>query len=406
MSLFGLFEQRASPESPAVPLTASNMLEWLTGPPGDSGIPVTEKSSMGMSAAYRCTALISSVGGALPLHPYIKGTHRRTEATILDDPHPDMTPYEYWRLTYVHRCLWGNHYSQKIRDNKSQVRWLYPLHPSQVRVGKTRPTEANPSGKVFEITDDSGATTPMTPWEILHIPGLGYDGITGVSPIRLAAQGIGMALAAERHGAKLFGSGNLLSGILQTEQKLQEPDAKRLLARWEKLSSGLERSRRTAVLDSGAKFQSLTMPNDDAQFLESRRFQVTDLGRYFGVPPYLLFETEKSTSWGSGLEQQAQGWITFDLHPQWLAPTEQRATKELLIRKHYAKYSVQGLLRGDSQARAEFYRAMRELGAFSANDIRELEDRTPVPNGDGFLQPLNFVPLGTIPTDQTSSSAA
>lgn len=298
MGLFGLFERRASPESPAVPLTEASLLEWLGGASLDAGVAVTEKSSMGMSAVYRCVSLISSVAAALPLHSYRRGSRDREDTALLLDPHPDLTDYELWRLSYAHRCLWGNFYAQKVRDQVNRVQWLNPLHPAQVRVGVGKATEANPSGKVFEVTVTDGTTVPFTPFEVLHIPGLGYDGVTGVSPVRLAAQGIGVALAAEKHGARLFGSGNLLSGILQTEQRLQEPDAHRLQKRWEKLSSGLDRSHKVAVLDSGAKFQSLTMPNDDAEMLESRRFQVTDISRFFGVPQFLLNETSRATSWG------------------------------------------------------------------------------------------------------------
>jgi HK97 family phage portal protein len=155
------------------------------------------------------------------------------------------------------------------------------------------------------------------------------------------------------------------------------------------------------VLDSGASFKPITMPNTDAQFLESRQFQVVEVARMFGVPPFLLMSTEKSTSWGTGLEQQAQGWVTFDLAPTWLAPTEQRITKELLPADQYAKYALQGLLRGDSSSRATFYRAMRDIGAFSANDIRALEDMPPIvgPEGDAYLQPTYMAPLGSDPLD-------
>src|SRR5690606_31207683 len=136
-------------------------------------------------------------------------------------------------------------------------------------------------------------------------------------------------------------------------------------------------------IDSGAEFQSLTMPNDEAQLLETRTFQLGEIGRIFGVPPFLMSNTEKSTSWGTALEQQAQAFVQFDLHPQWLAPTEQRITQELLPAGRDAKFKVEGLLRGDSSARAEFYRTMRELGVMNADEIRELEDLAPIADGSG-----------------------
>lgn len=402
MSLFGLFERRSVLDSPAVPLTSTSLLEVLGGSLSDSGVRVTERGALTMSAVYRCVTLISSVCAALPLHTYRTDSLQKSDSLLLQNPHPEMTAYELWRAVYSFRCLWGNAYIQKIRDSVGRVQQLWPIHPERVQVGRAKPIELNPSGKIFKVTDDSGVVHPLTSREILHIPHLGYDGITGVSPVRLAAQAIGISLAAEKYAAKLFGSGNLLSGILQTEQRLQKEDAERLQSRWNKTMTGLESARKIAVLDSGAKFQSLTMPNDDAEMLATRMFQVPEIGRFFGVPPFLLSDTERSTSWGTGLEQQAQGWVTFDLHPTWLAPTEQRVTKELVPNNQYVKYSVEGLLRGDSAARAAFYTALRGIGVLNADEIRELEDRPPIPGGKGkeYLQPMNFAPLGTKPQPQ------
>lgn len=403
--LFGLFEGRASLENPAVPLTSSSLLDWFGGGHVDSGVAVNEQSALKMSAVFRCVSLISSVSAALPLHTYVRGTKDRAVSALLDDPHPELTPIELWRLTYVHRCLWGNAYLQKMRNRGGQVVELWPITPDRVKVGRVAPSTVNPQGKMFEVLDDAGRPQPMTPREIMHLPGLSYDGLIGMSLVRAAAQGIGLALAAESFGARLFGSGNLLSGILKTDQRLEQADAERLQGRWQQMSQGLDRAHKVAILDSGAMFQSLTMPSSDAQMLESRHFQITDASRFWGVPPFLMMETEKSTSWGTGLEQQAQGWVTFDLHPTWLAPTEQRITKELAAPGTFAKYKSEGLLRGDSAARGIFYRVMREVGAMSANDIRELEDRPPVAGGDSYLQPLNLVPLGTIPDDGGTGDA-
>lgn len=396
MSLFGLFESRLTLESPATPLTNAGLLSLLGGHETDSGTTVTEESSLAMGAVWRSTSLVSSLGGALPIGVYDNETSERTSSQLLNNPHPEMTPYDLWKLSYVHRMLWGNSYHQKIRDGARRITWLYPLSPWRMKVGRAkRPSPENPTGKVFEFVDDAGKKTPLTPYEVLHIPGMGYDGVCGVSPIRAAAQAVGLSLAAEKSAAKLFGSGNLLSGLLQTEQRLTQEQAETLQERWRSKFMGVDRAYEVAVLDSGAEFQSMTMPNSDAQMLESRDFSVTELARFTGVPPYLMFQTEKSTSWGTALEQQATGFVKFDLYPQYLAPVEARITKELLGPDKRAKYIVEGLLRGDTMARAEFYRVMRETGVLSANEIRELEDRTPVEGGDMHLQPMNMLPLGT-----------
>lgn len=398
MSLFGLFESPPNRlENPGVPLKSAALLDWLGGVRTHAGVQVSERGALAMSAVWRCTALISGVSSALPLHSYRAGTHDRTRSLILENPHPELTPLELWRLTYVHRCLWGNAYLQKIRNGAGQVQWLWPITPDRVQVGLVRPDDLLPSGKLFQVTDDWGVTHVLTSREILHLPGLGYDGVCGVSPIRAAQQAVGLGLAAEEYGARLFGSGNLMSGILQTEQRLTPEQADQLKQRWRAKMSGLHNSHDIAVLDSGASFQPISLPARDSQFLESREFQAEEIARFFGVPQFLLGLTSKSTSWGTGLEQQAIGWIKFDLHPAWLAPTEQRITKELLGAGVEARYKVEGLLRGDSRARAEFYKAMREIGVLNANEIRDLEDLPPIPGrgGDVYLQPLNFAPLGT-----------
>ncbi|AIJ26368.1 phage portal protein [Amycolatopsis methanolica] len=393
-----------SVENPAVPLTSTSLLNWMTGASSDAGVPVSELTALHMPAVWRSVSLISSVSAALPLHSYRESTRARTTPRLLRDPHPELTAYELWRLSYVHRVLWGNAYLQKVRNRAGEVVELWPIRPDRVQVDRVRPTDALPGGKIFQVTDDQGRQHPLTSREVLHIPGLGYDGVCGVSPIRAAAQGVGLALAAEKSGAKFFGQGAMLSGVLQTEQRLNPDQAEVLKRQWKAKHSGAEAAYDIAVLDSGASFQPITMPFRDAQFLESRRFQVVEVARMFGVPLFLLMETEKSTSWGTGLEQQALGFVQFDLHPVWLVPTEQRITKELIwptAPEDYAEYNVEGLLRGDSKARAEFYRVMREVGAMSANDIRGKENMPPIEGGDVYLQPLNMAPLGSDPNDQS-----
>lgn len=393
--LIGAREVRASVENPAVPLTSTTLVDWLSGPRGHAGVNVTETRSMGMPAVWRAVTLNAGTAASLPLHAFRKGDSSRQpltsgiSAALLDSPHPDMTPFELWEIVYCHLQLWGNAYLRKLRNRLGQVRELWPIHPSQVRVGRD-----SASGlKVYEITDEHGRQDPATDREILHIPGFGYDGICGVSPIRAAREGLGIAAAAEEYGARLFGSGSLATGILQTEQRLQQRQADALKRRWKERNTGLSSAHDVVVLDAGAKFQQLTIPPQDAQFIETRRFQISEIGRLFGVPPFLMGDTEKSTSWGTGLEQQMTGWVTLDLR-RWLIRVEQRLTQMLRPEPVYAKYSIEGLLRGDSAARSSWYKAMWEIGAFSTNDIRELEDRAPVEGGDVRYRPLNMGVLG------------
>jgi len=392
-------------ESPEVPLTSSTLLDFLgIASSSASGKRVDEVTALGMSAVWRAVQVTCNVPAALPFHAYRQQGEAAVPATgwgaqLLDDPHPDLTPFELYQTMYVHRRLWGNAYFRKLKNPLGRVQELWPIHPGRMRVGR----ESENGRKVYSI--DGGREVHVGDENILHLPGLGYDGICGVSPIRAARESIGLALAAEEYGAKLFGSGSLASGILQTEQRLTQKQADALKARWKAKNTGLASAHDTIVLDRGAEFKQLTIPPQDAQFLESRRFQITEVCRWFGIPPFLMFETEKSTSWGTGLEQQALGWVKIDLLPE-LTAVEQRFTKHVLKPAAvYAHYGVEGLLRGDSAARAAFYKAMWEIGAFSTNEIRAYEEKPPVEGGDVRYRPLNMGQLGTTDTGTSATSA-
>lgn len=298
MSLFRFPERRSTLENPQFPLTSAALVDFTAGPSSDSGVRVTPEKSLQMSAVWRAVTLLSGVLGSTPLGIYGLGTFVRQQSVLLDDPHPDMTPFELWRWSYVSRLLWGNSYMQKVRDGAGRLNYLYPIPAARVKVGRVAMTAANPAGKIFQVTNDAGHPVPMTSYEIFHIPGFGYDGVCGVSPIRMATQAIGLGMAAEEYGARFFGNGSLMSGVLQTEQRLDQPQADALKNRWQAKVGGLRNSHEVAILDAGAKFQSMTIPNVDAQFLESRIFQIGEIERFFGVPPFLLMDTEKSTSWG------------------------------------------------------------------------------------------------------------
>lgn len=385
-------------ENPALPLTSETLLDFLGVEKTTAGTRVNEITALGMSAVWRAVQVSSNVPASLPFHafePAASGGAGRVPASgpaaaLLDEPHPDMTQFELMQTVFMHRKLWGNAYVRKLRNGLGQVVELWPIHPGRVKVGR----ESETGRKVYVIDGDTDR--PLFDDQILHLPGMGYDGICGVSPIRAARQSIGLGLAAEEFGARLFGSGSLATGILQTEQRLTQTQADALAKRWREKRTGLESAHGTVVLDKGAKFHQLTIPPEDAQFLESRRFQVVEVCRWFGLPPFLMFETENSTSWGTGLEQQALGWVRIDLLPDLIA-VEQRFTKHVLRpARVYAKFNVEGLLRGDSAARAAFYTSMWNLGALSTNEIRELEEQAPVEGGDVRYRPLNMGQLGSV----------
>ena len=399
-SLLGI--RAASIESPSVPLTNTALVDFLGMRPSKTGVQVTEKSALGVPAAWRAVSLIASTAATLPLHAYrVDGDARLkvtsgNAATLLGRPHPDLTPVELLELVFVALLLWGNAYLLCLRDQTGVLRELWWVAPSRVKADRIKAGSRDAGRKVYVIDGDTDrpAYDVHQGGSMLHIPGLGYDGTTGASPIRIAREAFGMALAAEEYGARLFGSGGLATGLLTTEQKLTSDQAADIKKLWRSSgNTGLESAHDIRVVGSGAKFEQLSIPPEDAQFIESRRFQITEIARIFGVPPHMLGETEKATSWGTGIEQQNLGFVTYTLRP-WLSRVEQRLSRILRPEPVYARFSVEGLLRGDSEQRSKYYRQMWELGAFSTNDILALEERPPVEGGDARYVPLNFGPLG------------
>ena len=384
---------RNSLEDPQVPIGSSQLSEMFGGQATDAGVHVTERKALEMSAVWRSVNLIAGSIASLPLHAYesdgvgrVSVGDRHPAAKLLSDPHSDMTPFEYWELMTSHVILWGNGYAWLQRNSHGHVDKFIGLHPSRVRPGRT-----SDGTKVYAI---DGGKIVATDADLMHIPGFSIDGIVGLSPIAMARQGIGLAMAAEGFGGRLFSSGSLASGVLETDSSLKPEQADAILARWKQKRAGLQHAHDPIILDNGAKFHQLTINPSDAQFLESRRFQISEIARMFGIPPHLLMDTEKSTSWGTGIEQQSISFVVYTLRP-WLTRIEQRVTKVLQPNPIYARFTVEGLLRGDSKQRAEFYQTMWGLGSLSTNDIRALEELGPVDGGDVRYRPLNYGQLGT-----------
>lgn len=388
-----------------IPLTSASLVDWLTGTVNDSGVKVTEKSAYTMPAVYRSISLISGACAALPLWSYDRAAQlTKVPAPILEQPCVGVTSFEFWEHVYTCLLTWGNFYSWKRPDTLGRLASLVPIPSSSVKVG-THPkmvSPENPTGKLFQISMDGGGAVTATPNEVFHIPGMGYDGLTGVSPLRLAAQGIGLALSAEKYSAKQFSNGSLMAGILQTEQRITPEQAEELAARWRSKVAGIARAHDIVALGAGATFKPIQFPNTDLQMIENRKFQIVEIARIFGIPPHMIGDVEKSTSWGTGIEQQSIGFVTYTLK-SWLTRTEQRLSLDVLPSGQFAKYDLNNLMRGDSTSRSAYYTAMRNLGVLNADEIREEEGRSPLPDGAGqtYLTPLNMAGA-TPPADPTT----
>jgi HK97 family phage portal protein len=409
MPLLRSYLEARNIENPLYPLTSTALVDALTaGERTSSGVSVTPERALRHIAVYRCVELIAGTCAALPLKAYRRPDRDRVDAPVLDDPHPELTSFEVWETAYASLLLWGNAYFWKGTDGTGRIRRLWPIHPARVHVDLVDPDsdvpgEMGAGTKRFKITDAKGGTKEYTRTEILHIPGLGYDGRVGMSRIRLAAQGIGVGLAAEEYAGRLFANGSLFSGILKVQQSLSgKPDvASRLKQMWREKVGGLDKAHEIAVLDSGAEFQPISMPPEDAQLLESRGYSTTEVARLFGLPPHAIGDISKSTSWGTGIEQQTIGMVQFTLQPSYLTRVEQRITKEVLLRPDvFAEYTIEGLLRGDSKSRAAFYQAMVAMRAMNPNEVRVRENLPPYEGGDEFLNPnIDVAAPGDEPAD-------
>lgn len=417
--LAGLVDQRVRGggetrglNDPSVPLTAASLVDWLGGQPNDAGIRVTEKTAWTMTAIYRAVSLISSTCAGVPLNT-VKESDGLTPVAVpvLNQPCIGLTRFEFWEMVYAWLLTWGNFYAfRKMDPTTGRVTALNPIPPSQVKVGQSDKaiSDTNPFGKVFAVSGINGNSGEVGfgVEEIFHIPALGYDGITGVSPIRLMATGIGTAIAAEKYSARQFAQGQLMGGILQSDQRITNEQADALVERWRAKVGGLARAHDIVALGNGAKFQPITMPNTDAQMIETRRFEVEEVARQFGLPPWLLSAVDKTTAWGAGVEQMKIAMVDFTLDG-WLKRVSGRVSLDVCPIDVVANHDVRLLTRGDTAVRMGYYTGMRNIGAMNADEIRALEGMGPLPDGQGqtYLNPLNMAPAAPAPGTPTPPAA-
>lgn len=368
---------------------SANLYEALTsgfdfGGPVNSGASVTTTTALRVVAVLSCVRLIAETGASLPLAIYRKEERGRKQITIDSEaylwqrPNPEMTRQTFWETAIGTCVLTGNSYTYIVRDGLSRIAELWPLDPRRVTPYR------DDKGRKRYTVDGQDAD----PDDIMHVPGYG-DGMKGLNPIAQAREALGLALSAEEFGSSFFGRGSTLNGILTTEGKLDDATADKLEKRWNTSHSGVRNAHKTAIMEGGLKYQQIGITPEDGQFLETRRFQVEEIARLFRVPPHMIGAIDKTTSWGTGIEQQNIGFVTYTLRP-WLTRFEQ-AISDTLLRpaNHYAQWNVNGLMRGDSAQRAAFYQTMRNIAAMNPNEIRGLEDWAPYEGGDDYDLPLN-----------------
>ena len=401
MGIFsGLFKSRDKPQNRTV---GSNYAFFLGGT--TSGKTVTERSAMQMTAVYSCVRILSEAVAGLPLHLY-KYTDSGGKAMALghplyrllhDEPNPEMSSFVFRETLMTHLLLWGNAYAQIIRNGKNEVIALYPLMPNKMSVDRDE------NGKLYytyyrgqdEAIRDKEFAVTLQPSDVLHIPGLGFDGLVGYSPIAMAKNAIGMAIACEEYGAKFFANGAAPGGVLEHPGTIKDPQ--RVRESWQSTFGGSGNANKIAVLEEGMKYTPIGISPEQAQFLETRKFQINEIARIFRVPPHMVGDLEKSSF--SNIEQQSLEFVKYTLDP-WVIRWEQSIQRALLSHdekaEYFVKFNLEGLLRGDYQSRMNGYAIGRQNGWMSANDIRKLENLDRIPEEDGgdlYLINGNMLPL-------------
>ena len=401
MGILNIFKRaRDKPENK----TAGSSYTFFMGG-SSAGKVVTERSAMQMTAVYSCVRILAEAVAGLPLHLYRykedggkeKAINTNLYHLLHDEPNPEMSSFVFRETLMTHLLLWGNAYAQIIRNGKGEVIALYPLMPNKMRVDRDE------SGHIYyeyrKTTDEANAkeneTVILSSFDVLHIPGLGFDGLVGYSPIAMAKNAIGLAIATEEYGAKFFANGAAPSGVLEHPGIIKDPQ--RVREAWQSQFGGSGNSGKVAVLEEGMKYTPISISPEQAQFLETRKFQINEIARIFRVPPHMVGDLEKSSF--SNIEQQSLEFVKYTLDP-WVIRWEQSLARALLNpdekKEYFFKFNVEGLLRGDYASRMSGYATARQNGWMSTNDIRELENLDRIPaeqGGDLYLVNGNMTPL-------------
>jgi len=382
--------------------TLSNPDRWLVeelgGGKAKSGVVVNEQSALRVTAYLAAVKIISETVASLPLIVYRRLQPRGKERapdhplyTVLhDQANSEMTAYQFRETLQGHICNWGNGYAEIERDGAGRVIGLWPLLPD-----RTWPERDPVTQRIRYRTTLPDGDQVILPYErVLHIPGFGYDGLVGHNPVRLAREAIGMALATEEFGASFFGQGATPSGVVEYPNTLSDEAYERYVKSVREAYEGLSKAHRLMILEQGLTFKQITIPPEEAQFLETRKFQVSEIARIFRVPPHMLGDLERATF--SNIEHQSIEFVVHTIRP-WLVRWEQAIRMKLLTpaerREFFAEFLVDGLLRGDIKSRYEAYAVGRQNGWLSANDIREMENMNPIPGGDVYMVNGNMMPV-------------
>lgn len=361
-----------------------------------TGMSVTTTTALAHAAVFSCVRVLAESAGQLPLQLYRSKGRERLKATdhplyslLHGRPNSYMTAQEFVECVVAHLALRGNFYAfiNRNGDPKGPVRELLPFNPGAV-TPFLAPDTFDP---LYRVRFTNGREEILPPEKVLHVRLFSLDGLVGLSPVTQGRESLGLSMATERHGAKLFSNGARPGGVLQTPTTLSPEAAARLREDWALKHEGIENSNRVAILEEGLTWAQTGLSSEDSQFLETRKYQRSEIAGLFRVPPHMIGDLDKATF--SNIEHQALEFVTNGLLP-YLTRIEQRIAMQLLTPVEretlYAKFSVNALLRGDMNTRSTFYQRLEQCGAMSPNEIREYEDLNPRVGGDVWLTPLNM----------------
>lgn len=359
-----------------------------------SGAHVTADSAMTVAAVYACVRIISGSVANLPLQVKRRVDDKTREdasdhelwALLSRKPNRWQTPAQFKRFMQVSLLLRGNAYALIVRS-RGRVVALVPLHADRMEARQNDALELE-----YEYTRGNGRVEKLRQSEVMHMVGMSLDGVTGVSVIKYARETIGLSLAMEQHGATQFKNGLRPSAVLSHPGSLGKDGAEFLRASLDEFRSGGDREGRALILEEGMKADTLSMTPEDAQWIEGRKFSRSDIAMFFGVPPHMIGDTEKSTSWGTGIEQQGTGYVTFTLEDH-LTVWEQTVARDLIREDEpniYARFNRSALTKGDIKTRWETHTRAMQWGALSPNEVRAMEDMNPRDGGDVYYDPPNM----------------
>lgn len=418
MEWLGFRQPRAGPTVPDIRDNVRDSGTLFVFGRANSGEQVDEKSAMQIATVYACVRLLADSVAQLPLHLFrVVGEDGQEKANdhplyniLYRQPNPEMTDFSFKEVLMTHLLLWGNAYVQIIRDGKNNVLGLYPLLPENVEIDR------DAKGNLYyiyhaytdEVPGDNNKDITFRRDEILHIPGLGFNGLVGFSPIAMMKNSLGTNIAVEKYGSSFFKNGAQPSGVLEHPGVLKDPQ--KIRDNWSSVYGGAGNAHKVAVLEENMHYKPISLPPEDSQFLSTREFGVEEICRIFRVPPHMVQDLKRATY--SNIEHQSIDFVVHTLDP-WLIRIEKAIIKDVLLEEekdvYFPKFNVDGLLRGDIESRMRAYGTGISNGFFSPNDARRKENMPLIPaeeGGDYYFVNGSFVRLRDVGAAYSAAGAS